>query len=188
VHKRCSETVEPYFFARALGSLANVYSEKLPSTSRSQYRKHLELSTEYNKSALKLTSKSEGPQEWGILQHNLGRIYGDLAMLRRDKVLAVRDAESAIHYAELSFEVRNPSDSLQYWVASCRTLGEALLNRYVLGKRPAEEKYLLRARTILTEAASKISADEHPLQWDQIQAQLARCNNARPTRLIEYVR
>jgi hypothetical protein len=98
-------------------------------------------------------------------------------MLRRDKVLTIRDAESAIHHAELSLQVRTPSDSLQYWVASCRTLGEALLNRYVFRKRPAEEEYLLRARTILAEAASKISANEHPLQWDQIQAQLARCNN-----------
>jgi transcriptional regulator with XRE-family HTH domain len=177
VHKRCSETVEPYFFARALGSLANVYSEKLPSTSRNQYQKHLELSIEYNTSALKLTSKSETPQEWGILQHNLGHVYSDLAMLRRDKVLAVRDAESAIHHTELSFEVRDPRDSLQYWVASCRTLGEALLNRYLLGKRSAENEYLLRARTILTEAASNISANEHPHQWGEIQTQLARCDN-----------
>jgi hypothetical protein len=162
---------------RALGSLANVYSEKLPSTSRSQYQKHLELSIEYNKSALNLTSKSEAPQEWGILQHNLGCVYGDLAMLRRDKVLAVRDAESAIHHTELSFDVRDPSDGLQYWVASCRTLGEALLNRYLLGKRSAENEYLLRARTILTEAASNISANEHPHQWGEIQTQLARCDN-----------
>jgi len=177
VRKRCSETVERYFFARALGSLANVYSEKLPSTSRKQYEKHLELSIEYNKSALKLISKSETPEQWGILQHNQGLVYGKLAVLRRDKVLAVRDAESAIHHAELSFEVRNPGDSLQYWVASCRTLGEALLSRSMFGERPAEKEYLLRARTILTEATSKISANEHPLQWDQIQTQLARCDN-----------
>jgi transcriptional regulator with XRE-family HTH domain len=177
VHRRCSETVEPYFFARALGSLANVYSEKLPSASRDQYQQDLELSIEYNKSALKLISKSETPQEWGILQHNLGCVYSDLAMLRQDKVLAVRDAESAIHHTDLSFEVRDPRDSLQYWVASCRTLGEALLNRYLLGKRPAENEYLLRARTILTEAASNISANEHPHQWGEIQTQLARCDN-----------
>jgi hypothetical protein len=176
VHKQCSETVEPYFFALALGSLANVCSEKLPSTSRKQYEKQLELSARYNESALKLISKSRNAERWGVLQHNQGRVYGDLAMLRRDKALAIRDAESAIHHAELSFEVRNPVDSLQYWVASCRTLGEALLNRYRLGKPPAEEEYLGRARTILTEAASKISASEHPLQWGQVQAQLARCD------------
>jgi transcriptional regulator with XRE-family HTH domain len=176
VRERCSATVEPYFFARALGSLANVYSEKLPSTSRNQHEKNLELSIEYNRLALRLTSKSETPQEWGILQHNLGCIYSELAMLRRDdKVLAVRDAESAIHHTELSFEVRDPTNSLQYWVASCRTLGEALLNRYVLGKQPVENEYLMRARTILTEAASNISANEHPHQWSEIQAQLARC-------------
>jgi hypothetical protein len=67
--------------------------------------------------------------------------------------------------------------SLQYWVASCRTLGEALLNRYLLGKQSAENEYLLRARTILTEAASNISANEHPHQWGEIQTQLARCDN-----------
>jgi len=176
VHEQCSEIVEPYFFALALGSLANVYSEKRPSTSRKQYEKQLELSARYNQSALKLISKSENAERWGVLQHNQGRVYGDLAMLRRDRVSAIRDVEAAIHHSELSFEVRNPVDSLQYWVASCRTLGEALINRYMLGKALAEEEYLRRARTILTEAASKISAEEHPLQWSQVQTQLVRCD------------
>jgi len=86
-----------------------------------------------------------------------------------------RDIENAIHHLELSFEVRDPENSLQYWVASCRWLGEALLNMstYSITKDAAD--YVRRASEVLNGAAAKISSSEHPNQWAEIQTQLARC-------------
>jgi hypothetical protein len=62
-----------------------------------------------------------------------------------------------------SFQVRDPENSIQYWVASCRSLGEALLNMstYTIAKNA--DDYIRRASEVLNGAAAKISASVHPV-------------------------
>jgi hypothetical protein len=126
-------------------------------------------------SALRFLCKTDDPTEWGIVHHNLGCSYIHLSEIRGNEAKSAVDIENAIYHAELSFEVRNPDDSLQYWVASCRTLGEALLNMSTYSIIKDAAKYIRRASRVLHEAAERISPTEHPLQWKQIQEQLARC-------------
>jgi hypothetical protein len=108
------------------------------------------------------------------VQHNLGCAYIALSSVRSDEAQSISDIASAIHHIELSFEVRDPEGSLKYWLASCRTLGEALLDlsTHSVGKKAAQ--YARRAEEVLRGAAARISASEHPLQYAQIQTQLAR--------------
>jgi hypothetical protein len=126
-------------------------------------------------SALRFFSKADDPTAWGILQHNLGCSYIDLSNIRTDETKSATDIGNAIYHLELSFEVRNPEDSLQYWVASCRSLGEALLNMSTYAVTKDAAKYVRRASEVLHAAAARISPSEHPHQWAEIQEQLARC-------------
>jgi transcriptional regulator with XRE-family HTH domain len=180
VRTLCSETFLPKDFAMATGNLASVYSERRFAKSDEQYAKNLEFALSLKLSALRFLSKSEDPVQWGILHHNLGTSYIGLSNVRADEAQSAADINNAIHYLELSFEVRDPhsDNDLQYWVASCRSLGEALLNMstYSITKDPT--KYLRRACEVLNGAAARISASEHPLQWTHIQEQLARARQA----------
>jgi len=173
----CSEEFLPKVFAKTGLDLANVYSSRRFAESNADYTKNLQRALSLQLSALLFLSKTDDPIEWGIAQHNLGCVYIDLSDTRNDEVKSTADLENAIRHAELSFEVRDPHDSLQYWVASCRTQGEALLkmSTYSITKDPA--RYVQRALDLLNGAAAKISLSEHPVQWAQIQEQLARCNS-----------
>ena len=126
-------------------------------------------------SALRVFSKAEDPRAWGIVQHNLGCAYIALAKVRSEEAQSISDIESAIRHAELSFEVRNPEGSLQYWLASCRTLGEALLDLSAHSSIENPDRYSRRAEEVLRGAAARISGSEHPHQWAEIKEQLARC-------------
>ena len=64
---------------------------------------------------------------------------------------------------------------LQYWIASRRSLGEALIEKAACQQADEASSTLERAQVLLTEAASKISLIEHPHQWAELQSQLARC-------------
>lgn len=66
---------------------------------------------------------------------------------------------------------------LQYWIASRRSLGEALIEKSTGQSGDEAVRSLERARTLLTEAASKISRTEHPHQWAELHKQLARCHH-----------
>ena len=116
----------------------------------------------------------------GILQHNLGCSYIDLSNTRAEEFKSAGDIENAIRHLELSFEVRDPENSLQYWVASCRSLGEALLNTSTYSITKDAGDYVRRASEVLKGAAAKISLSEHPHQWTEIQTELARCGEQRP--------
>jgi transcriptional regulator with XRE-family HTH domain len=170
----CSEEFLPKVFARAGLNLASVYSERRLATSDGDYEANLQRALGLQLSALRFLTKADDPESWGIVQHNLGCSYITLADIRTDEAKSVSDVENAISHAELSFEVRDPDDSLQYWVASSRTLGEALLkmSAYSITKDPA--KYVQRASEVLRGAAARISPREHPLQWAQIQEQIAK--------------
>ncbi len=174
VRARCSEEFLPRIFASASLDLANVYSARRLAESADDYEKNLQFGLTLQLSALRFISKSNDPRGWGIVQHNLGCSYIHLSNARNDEAKSAADIEHAIRHLELSFEVRNPEDSLQYWIASCRSLGEALLNmsEYSITKDAA--KYCSRASEILQRAAARISASEHPHQWAEIQEQLAR--------------
>ena len=112
----------------------------------------------------------------GILQHNIGLSYIALFKLQSDKFSNIHVIDKAVLHTDLSFEVRDPENMLQYWVASCRTLGEALIERSMHEKVPRASEDLRRAHEILTAAISKISEIEHPNQWAQVQEQMARCS------------
>jgi transcriptional regulator with XRE-family HTH domain len=174
----CSEEDLPKFFAIATVDLAIVYSARRLAKSDEEYDKNLHFALSLQLSALRFISKSNDPQSWGILHHNLGCTYINLSNTRTDEAKSVADIENAIRHLDLSFEVRNPEDSLQFWVASCRSLGEAFLNMstYSIAKDAAE--YARRATEVLKAAAAKISSSEHPHQWAELQEQLARLRRA----------
>jgi transcriptional regulator with XRE-family HTH domain len=176
VRETCSEVYLPNRFATATQNLASVYTNRCLAETDADYERNLQLGLSLQMSALRYFSKSENPLEWGILQHNLGCTYINLSNLRENESKSVEDIEEAIHHAELSFQVRDPVNNLQYWIASCRTLGEALLNMstYRITRNPAD--YVRRASKVLIDAAAKISATEHPHQWADIQTQLKRCD------------
>jgi transcriptional regulator with XRE-family HTH domain len=175
VRALCSEEFLPNMFATASVDLANVYSDRRLAKSDEEYEKNLHFGLSLQLSALRFISKSDDARSWGILQHNLGCSYIRLSNARTDEGKSAADIENAIRHLESSFEVRNPEDSLQYWVASCRSLGEALLNMSTYSATSDAAAYVRRASDILHQAAARISPSEHPHQWAEIQEQLARC-------------
>jgi hypothetical protein len=124
-------------------------------------------------------SKSARPVDWGISQHNIGCSYTKFFELQADKSLSMDIIDKAIYHLELSFQVRDSANMLQYWVASCRSLGEALIERSMYQMNAQACNDLQRSYEILIKAASKISEIEHPNQWAEIQEQLARCSEQR---------
>jgi transcriptional regulator with XRE-family HTH domain len=175
VRSRCSDEILPKAFATAGLDLANVYSDRTTATPVDDYESNLQKALSLQLSALRVFSKAEDPRAWGIVQHNLGCAYIALAKVRSEEAQSIRDIESAIRHAELSFEVRNPEDSLQYWLASCRTLGEALLDLSAHSGIENPDQYARRAEEVLRGAAARISGSEHPHQWAEIKEQLAKC-------------
>jgi tetratricopeptide (TPR) repeat protein len=170
----CSEEFLPKAFATAGLDLANVYMDRRLAKSDAEYEKSLQFALRLQLSGLRHFSKEKDPRAWGILQHNLGCSYIDLSNIRTEESKSVCDIKNAIHHLELSFEVRDPDRSLQYWVASCRSLGEALLNMSTYSTAKDSGEYGRRAFEVLSGAAARISSSEHPHQWSEIQAQLAR--------------
>jgi transcriptional regulator with XRE-family HTH domain len=179
VRENSSETVLSYYFAMSERRLASIYSNQDLAASREEYYDNLEISLRLQVSALNLISKSDHPIDWGISQHNLGLSYTLFFNLQADKPLSIDIIDKAISHLELSFQVRDSAGMLQYWVASCRSLGEALIERSMHQTIPRAGDDLQRSHEILTSAASKISEAEHPNQWAQIQEQLERCSEQR---------
>jgi transcriptional regulator with XRE-family HTH domain len=171
----CSDQLLPKAFAMAGYLLANVYADRRLAKADADYESNLQIALSLELSTLRHFSKSDDPREWGVVHHNLGCHYLALSNIRIDAAKSITDIENAIYHAELSFEVRNPDDSLQYWVASCRTLGEALLKMSSSSIARDTTKYVQRAFDVLHGAAARISPSEHPLQWELIQNQLAKC-------------
>jgi len=54
-----------------------------------------------------------------------------------DPLARSHGSHSAIDHLQRSFEVRDPIDTLQYWIASRRSLGEALVEKSLC--QPADE-------------------------------------------------
>jgi hypothetical protein len=173
----CSEEFLPKTFATAGLDLANVYSNRRLAKSDADYETNLQFALSLQLSAVRFVSKADDPRAWGIVQHNLGCSYIGLSKIRTAEAKSAADIEHAIHHLELSFEVRNPDDSLQYWIASCRSLGEALINISTYFITKDGPNYIRQALDVLTGAAARISPSEHPHQWAEIQEQLARSSH-----------
>jgi transcriptional regulator with XRE-family HTH domain len=180
VRALCSEEFLPKSFATASLDLASVYLQRRLVNSNEEYEGNLQFALSLQLSALCFFSKSDDPIAWGILQHNLGCSYIHLSNERTNESKSASDIQNAIRHLELSFEVRDQEDedSLQYWIASCRSLGEALLNMSTYSITKDAGDYVRRASEVLNGAAAKISLSEHPHQWAEIQTQLARCERS----------
>jgi hypothetical protein len=179
VHENCSEAVLPYYYAISGSNLAIIYSDRTFATSEEEYYANLEISLQLQNSVLNLISKSDRPVDWGISQHNIGWTYTKFFHLQNDKSLSMDIIDKAIDHIELSFQVRDPVNMLQYWVVSCRSLGEALIEKSMYQTNAQTRNSLQRAYEILIGAAARISEAEHPNQWAEIHKQLARCSEQR---------
>lgn len=165
---------EPRAHAVASLDIANIYSSRKFSPSQSEFERNLAKAIQLQEDTLGFFTEDTDPRAWGIVHHNLGCTNVETSKLVDDAELAKRHLVKAIDHLEKSFRVRNQNEHLQYWIASCRSLGEALI---CMSKRaqPEERKpYELRAIEILTTAQSQISAKEHPHQWRELQEQLDR--------------
>jgi transcriptional regulator with XRE-family HTH domain len=175
VRSVCSERFLPKMFGTAELDLANIYSNRAAAKTDSDHETNLQMALSLQLSALRFFSQTDDPREWGIIQHNLGCSYIDLSNIRGSEDYSAEDAANAIGHLESSFAVRNPNDSLQYWVASCRSLGEALLNIASYSITKDFTDYLRRASDVLLDAEGKISESDHPHQWSELQKQILRC-------------
>jgi transcriptional regulator with XRE-family HTH domain len=179
VRKVCSETILPYYYAISGGNLAIIYSDREFAKSEKEYYDNLEYSLQIQKSALKILSQYDHPVDWGTFQHNIGCSCTKFFKLQVDRSSSMNIIDEAIYHLELSFQVRDSADMLQYWIASCCSLGEALIEKSMCQTNAQASNNLQKSYEILIEAASKISEAEHPNQWAEIQKQLARCSEQR---------
>ena len=175
VRETCSDTTLPYYYAISGGNLASILLERKLADSDAAYLRNLERSVGLQLSALRALSKVDYPLEWGIFQHNIGLSYIRLFKLQLDPPSALDIIERAIDHIQSSFEVRDPENELQYWIASCRSLGEALIEKARCQTDVESADSLRLAQIVLTEAVSKAPEREHPHQWAELQEQLARC-------------
>jgi hypothetical protein len=119
VRENCSETVLPYYYAASGANIASIYADRKFAKSEEECRANFEIALKLQNESLKLKSKTDDPEGWGILQHNMGCIYTDFCKLQDDKLLSMGIIDKAIHHLELSFQVRASTDvdAFQYWVA-----------------------------------------------------------------------
>jgi transcriptional regulator with XRE-family HTH domain len=174
VRATCSKTILPYYFAASSGNLASLYCERQLSVSDQDYTEKVCASIDMQLQAVDVLSKKDYPLEWGIFHHNLGTSYISLAHVLPDQSEKLNALNSSATHLNKSFEVRNPEEALQYWVASSRSLAEALIDRGHIEMGNDSHRDIERARTILDGALAKINEREHPHQWAELQTQLSR--------------
>ncbi|MEM1037253.1 MAG: helix-turn-helix transcriptional regulator [Pseudomonadota bacterium] len=172
VRTSCSSGDDPKSLAIATLDLANVHLARSFSNSDEQFLSNLSIAIELQYSALDFFTVQKHPREWGIVHHNLGCSHTSIAALKK-KTEAIEHLQLAIKHLEQSFDVRSPEAGLQYWVASCRSLGEALISYADLSHERRSE-YIQRADRILQRAQSHIDQSEHPNQWAEIETQKSR--------------
>ena len=179
VHGSCSERVLPNEYALSGRRIANIYSDRAFSSSDEEYYRNMEKSLKLQIASLRLLSKLEHPVDWGISHHNLGLAYIQFFKIQADEFAAIEIIDKAIFHLDLSFQVRDRVEMHQYWVASCRSIGEALIERSVYQSQIQANEDLERSYDFLIDAASTISEQEHPNQWAQIHEQLERHSTMR---------
>ncbi len=174
VRAACSKTVLPYYFAASSGNLASLYCERRLSASAQDYASNVGANIEMQLQAVDVLSKENYPLEWGIFHHNIGTSYISLAQVLTDKSKKLDALNSSVAHLEKSFEVREPEEALQYWIASSRSLAEALIDKGVVETGDSSRRDMSCARAILERALARINEGEHPHQWAKLQSQLAR--------------
>ena len=179
VHSSCSERVLPNKYALSGRRMANIYSDREFSSSDEEYYRNMEKSLKLQIALLRLLSKSEHPVDWGISHHNLGLTHIQFFRIQADKFASIEMIDKAILHLDLSFEVRDRVEMHQYWVASCRSIGEALIERSMYQSQIQANGDLEKSYEFLTDAASTLSEEEHPNQWAQVQEQLDRHSTIR---------
>jgi len=177
VRNTCHEFDNSAPYATASLDLANVYSAHEFSDTRDEHKKHLEFTIELQISALDYFNEKKQPHGWGIVQHNLGCSFTRLSELSTQKTVAADHLRKAIDHANLSFRVRSSENELQFWIASCRTIGAAYISLSRLSMGEESESCRSLAEEILRQAKTKISKEEHPNQWGEIEEQLLRLNH-----------
>ena len=170
----CSETVLPYYFAASSGNLASLYCERELSSSEQEYALSIGVSIGMQLQAVNVLSRNDYPLEWGIFHHNLGTSYIALARVSSDESEKLGALNKASAHLRKSFEVRDPEDALQYWIASSRSLAEALIDRGMVESGDDSRRDMSCAQTILERALARINEREHPHQWAELQSQMAR--------------
>lgn len=173
VRENTGPTCQPYFYAISGGNLANIYSDSAYSDGE-EYVSNLETALDLLLSAASAIDRTALPVDWGIFQHNLGCTYIKLFGARADQSASLGLIDKAIAHLDLSFEVRDPVEMLQYWIASCRSLAEALITGAPFRDIGRAYTDLQRAASILLEAKSRISEAEHPNQWGNLKEQEGR--------------
>lgn len=173
VRENTSPDNQPYYFAISAGNLANILCDT-PSSEVEVRAGNLLTALDLQISAAGAIDRNSRPEEWGIFQHNLGCTYTKLFGIQRDKGEHLDLIDKAISHLELSFEVRDPEKMLQYWVASCRSLTEALITGSEYRQMSVGYSDLERAGKILGDALSRISEPEHPNQWSALKEQERR--------------
>lgn len=174
VHDHTSSAAQPYFHAISGGNLANIFSDSAYSKDGEAYSANLKRALALLESAAKAIRRETFPTDWGIFQHNLGCTYIKVFSAQPDPGASLDLINRAAKHLELSFRVRDPEDSLQYWIASCRSLAEALITRAPFLDDSGALKDLQRARQTLSQAFSAICEAEHPNQWRDLEAQRDR--------------
>lgn len=170
----CSATKFPDVYVTALCDSANLLRESMPEQSDQQRLSNLAACLERQQMALALVSKENNARAWGILKHNIGCTHISLARIRNSNADVVLDLERAISSLESSFDVRDEEENFQYWLASCRSLSEALISLAHVSKASVRDECLRRARALLTDAIQKTSPSEHPNQRAELDEQYER--------------
>ena len=157
VREGTSPTSQPYYYAISGGNLANIYSDSAYSNGVEEYASNLKIALELLDIAVPAVDRDALPTDWGIFQHNLGCTYIKYFGAQSDPSSSIDLLDKEITHLELSFEVRDTFDMLQYWVASCRSLAEALISRAAFRDTARAYLDLQRASRVLFDAKSKIS-------------------------------
>lgn len=170
VHESTGSTKEAYYHRVAEGNLANIYSDSAYAE-KEDFVVRLKTALDLLEGAIEAIERAELPTEWGVLQHNLGCTYIKLFNAQPIRSAALYLIDKAIAHLQLSFQVRDTEDSLQYWIASCRSMAEALITGAPLREPLKRQADLQRASQILSDALSRIRKADHPNQWKGLKDQ-----------------
>jgi hypothetical protein len=174
VRESCNVETDPYYHAIAGGNLANIYSDRAYSADVDEYANNLSISLDLQNGAINRIDKATQPEEWGILHHNIGCTYTRLFEASKPPASGLNIIDAAIRHLDMSFDVRDPEADLQYWIASSRSLAEALIARSAHVDSSQAKANLDRAAAVLADAMSKISEADHPNQWEALVEQRER--------------
>ena len=154
------------------------------ATSVEDYESNFQKALSLQLSALRVFSKTDDPRAWGIVQHNLGCAYIGLSKVRSEEAQSIRD----IRVRSATQNCRSRSGipkHLQYWLASCRTLGEALLDLSADSGIENPDQYARRAEEVLRAAAARISAANIPISGPKFRISWRNAKNGQPLRKRE---